>query len=223
MQQTWPSILCLKEAMAALRSLLCALAVMLVGGPASALDLQGLFGPNMPNDFYAGVGLNKTHHTGYVPGTRFHPEVWVPGAKVFGGWRIFDRARLETAYHYLGTSTFEEGFPGLRTSERSHAVSETLLLYTPPVQELTGLPTFIPLRVFGRVGGAYKFIHQQSVFGNFDESGVSYHLGFGLEWELSPVAFARIEYEYISKIVTGTDRVVDVQHTPISAVFGVRF
>jgi hypothetical protein len=208
--------------MAALRSILCALAVIFVGAPAQALDLRDLFGPNMPNDFYAGIGLNYVHHAGYVPGTPFNPEAWVPAAKVFGGWRILDRARLETSYHYLGTSTFSEGLP-LNTSERSHAVSETLLLFTPPVQELIGIPTFVPLRVFGRGGGAYKFIHQESVFCTFNESGVSYHLGFGLEWDLGQAAFVRFEYEYIFKIITGTDRVVDVQHTPISAVFGVRF
>jgi opacity protein-like surface antigen len=209
--------------MAAIRSILCALVVLLAGGPAAALDLRDLFGPNMPNDFYAGLGLNYTHHTGYIPGTQFNSELWVPAAKVFGGWRIFDRARLETAYYYLGTSRFSEGVP-VDTREQSFAVSETLMLYTPPLQELTGFPTLIPVRLFGRAGGAYKFIHQQSPFGgSFDESGVSYHLGFGFEWELSSVAFARFEYEYISKIITGTDRVVDVQHTPISVVFGVRF
>jgi opacity protein-like surface antigen len=209
--------------MAALRFILTTLAIVLAGGPASALDLRDLFGPNMPNDFYAGLGLNDVHHTGYVPGTRFHSEIWVPGAKVFVGWRVFDRMRFETAYHYLGTSHFDEGFAPLQTHERSYALSETILLYTPPVQELTGIPTFIPLRVFGRVGGAYKFIHQESPFGTDNESGVSYHLGFGFEWELGASAFMRAEYEYISKIITDTNRVVDVQHTPISATFGVRF
>jgi OmpA-like transmembrane domain len=208
--------------MAAIRSILCALAILLAGGPAAAVDLRDLFGPNMPNDFYAGLGLNYTHHTGYIPDTRFNSEKWVPAAKVFGGWRIFDRARLETAYHYLGTSTFEAGLL-LPVSERSYALSETLLLYTPPIQELTGLPTFVPMRLFGRAGGAYKFIHQESLLGTRNESGLSYHLGFGFEWELGPYAFVRAEYEYISKIVTGTDRVVDVQHTPISGTFGVRF
>jgi hypothetical protein len=216
-------ILCLKEAMVAIRSILCALVVLLAGGPAAAMDLRWLFGPNMPNDFYAGVGLNYTHHTGYLPGTTANAEEWVPAAKVFGGWRIYDRARLETAFHYHGTTEIATAFP-LPTSERSYSVSETLLLYTPPVQELIGLPTFVPLRVFGRVGGAYKFIHQQTPgLGEVNESGLSYHLGFGLEWELGPTGFVRFEYEYISKVVTGTDRVVDVQHTPISAVFGARF
>jgi hypothetical protein len=47
-----------------------------------------------------------------------------------------------------------------------------------------------PLRIFGRVGGAYKFIHHQSPFGNFDESVISYHLGFGVEIDFTKSIFS---------------------------------
>jgi opacity protein-like surface antigen len=218
-----------------IRSVLCAWVLLLAGQPLLAyaqtttpvydpndpMDFRRLLARELPHQFYAGVGINMTHHTGYVPNTRFNAERWEAAGKVFGGWLLTDQVRLEGTYYYLSKTRFDEGAPTL-SSEQSHAVGGAILVYTPELR-VWGVPTLLPTRMFGRVGAAYKWIDHQSVFGNFDESGVSYNLGGGVEIDITSQLFFRFEYEYISKIISGTNRAIDVQHTPISGVLGLRF
>ena len=218
-----------------IRSVLCALVLLLVGQPLLAnaqtatpvydpndpMDWRRLLARELPHQFYVGIGGNMVHHTGYVPNTKFHAERWEAAGKVFGGMLLTDQMRLEGGYYFLSKTHFDEGAPLLST-EQSHAVGASFLIYTPELRTW-GVPTLLPTRMFGRVGAAYKWIDHQSVFGNFEESGVSYLLGGGVEIDLASQLFFRFEYEYISKIITGTNRAIDVQHTPISGVLGMRF
>jgi opacity protein-like surface antigen len=185
------------------------------------LDWRNLLAKELPHTFYAGAGGGFVHHTGYVPTTRLATERWVAGGKAFAGILWTDQIRFETGYYYLGRSQFFDGSPVFAT-EQSHAVTAASLIYTP---ELTrwGVPTALPTRMFARIGGAYKWINHQSGFGTFDEGGLSYLVGGGLEVDLSQRVFFRFEYEYISKIVSGTTRAVDVQHTPLTLTLGGRF
>ena len=189
--------------------------------PNDTLDLRRLLARELPHEFYVGIGGNMVHHTGYVPNTQFHAERWEAAGKVFAGKLLTDQMRIEAGYYFLSKTHFDEGVP-LLSSEQSHAVGGSFLIYTPELRTW-GVPTLLPTRMFGRVGAAYKWIDHQSVFGNFEECGVSYLLGGGVEIDLGPQAFFRFEYEYISKIISGTNRAIDVQHTPISGVLGLRF
>jgi hypothetical protein len=212
-----------------MRSVLGALAFLLTCQSAFAydpndpMDWRRLLARELPHQFYAGVGINMTHHTGYVPipGTNFNAERWEAAGKLFAGRLLTDQVRLEGGYYYLGKTRFNEGAP-LLSSEQSHAVAGSLLIYTPELR-VWGVPTLLPTRMFARFGGAYKWIDHQGSFGNFEESGVSYQLGGGVEIDVTSQLFFRFEYEYISKIISGTNRAIDVQHTPISGVLGLRF
>jgi opacity protein-like surface antigen len=203
------------------RRVVWTLLLALWGQPALAFDLNILREPQTARVFYFGVGANDVHHTGYVPGTRWSEEIWRPGGKVLVGWRPFGTIGLEGAYYYLGQGSFTEG-AAVRSTESSHALSGSLLAYTPALSMWSMLDSW-PTRLFARVGTAAKFIHHRGPFGALDEAGISYQLGFGIEVDLTSSVFVRVEYEYISKIIGGTDRVINVQHTPISAVMGVRF
>jgi hypothetical protein len=105
--------------------------------PASVAVAQTRSGPvdvtlASPYRFYVGGGVNFVHHTGYMPYSTFNSEEWVPGTKVFGGYKITDWLLVEGAWHYLGTARFFES-PGVRARETANSLSATLLYYSPPV------------------------------------------------------------------------------------------
>lgn len=168
---------------------------------------------------YVGGGASWTHHTGYDPDRPVHLEQWVPGAKAFGGIEITRWAAAEFGYYYLSSAPFRSNLPAGASGgdETSHAFSATALIFTD--QWSTPLAG---LRLFSRWGAAYKQICDDNGASLVQrESGFAYQLGGGLEMAFGPTWFARVEYEYISKI--GADRAVNVQHTPISFVIGARF
>jgi hypothetical protein len=169
--------------------------------------------------YYVGVGAGPVHHTGYVPGTFDMTEQWKYGGKVYAGAKVVEWARVEVAYFYLGKAAFPEN--GIDSTERSHAAAASVVACCIWLQRWVYSPW--PIGVFGRAGGAYKFINHRSAVGTFNEGGVSYLLGFGVEVDFTPAVFMRAEYEYISKIVSGTNRAIDVQHTPITLGLGLRF
>jgi opacity protein-like surface antigen len=169
--------------------------------------------------YYVGVSAGPVHHTGYVPGTASYVEDWVYGGKAFAGAKIVEWARIEVAYFYLGKSSFLEGTTA--STERSHAAAASVVVCCVWLQRWVYSPW--PIGVFGRAGGAYKFIDHRSAVGTFNEGGVSYLLGFGVEVDFTPAVFMRAEYEYISKVISGTNRAIDVQHTPITLGLGLRF
>jgi opacity protein-like surface antigen len=211
----------------------CAIVSLMVavglGGRAQAIDLETFF---HPPDFtlqfspYAGVGVGKIHHTGYDPdriigGSRIHLEQWEWGGKALAGAQILKWASVETAFHYLNSSPFI-GPPGNRPGsvpgrETSQAIAFSFLAFTKPL-----FPPWIPLKLFGRLGGAYKWISDDNGLGVIQrESGFAFLIGGGAEVEFGPHWFARFEYEYLSKI--GTSRAVNVQHTPLTLSVGARF
>jgi opacity protein-like surface antigen len=171
--------------------------------------------------FYIGAGANIVHHTGYVPGTKSSDEKWVAGGKAFGGVNVFQWAKVEVAYFYLSKSRFMVTPFTTTSSEQSNAAAATVIVCCVWVHQWVNSP--FKTGLFGRVGGAYKWINYRSPVATFDEGGVSYVLGFGAEIDVTSWAFLRFEYEYISKIISGTKNAVDVQHTPISASLGMRF
>jgi opacity protein-like surface antigen len=171
--------------------------------------------------YYIGGGGNIVHHTGYVPDTKSNSEKWVLGGKAFAGVKVFEWAKVEVAYFYLSQSSFIVNPFTTNSAERSHAAAATVIVCCVWLHQWVNSP--FPTGVFGRVGGAYKWINYRSPIATFDEGGVSYVLGFGAEVDVTSWAFFRVEYEYISKVIGGTKNVVDVQHTPISASLGLRF
>jgi hypothetical protein len=203
-----------------MRAVLCVLAVLCATQSATALELLDIIGPFMSQPYYVGGGAGVVHHTGYVPDTVIQAEKWEPGGKVVAGWRPLDRVAVEASVHHFGKTSFDERAAVL-SIEQSYGIMGALLLYTPTLPAEFHLPR--PLRLFGRFGGAVKFIDHDSAFGRFNESGVSYVIGFGLESEIARSVFFRLEYEYVSKIISDTGRAIDVQHTPITASLGVRF
>ncbi len=191
--------------------------------------------------WYAGVGVDGVHHTGFVPNSNnvYNMQKYEPGAKGFVGYRINDIFAVELGLDYLGATSFYEGFPALST-ERSYAVTGSVLVYSPPVSQWL-MPTLVPVRLYARGGLAYKNIHQDAADGTFDEGILSFVIGGGGEFNITPRWFMRVEYEFISTAVGGpsepfpalndlfiadfggTHRVVNAMHTEIGVSAGVRF
>jgi len=210
--------------------------------PAPALADQFL-SPMPVYNWYFGAGAQEVHHTGFVPNKPwYNMEKYEPGAKAYVGYRFNDIISAELGFDYLGSNTFDEGFPTLST-ERSFAITGTALFFTPPMSQWPiPIPTWgIPVRAFARGGLAYKNIHQTAFDGTFDEGILSFVVGAGAEFEFSPRWFVRAEYEFISTAVGGpcqpftalnglftarfggTQRVVNAMHTELAVSAGMRF
>jgi opacity protein-like surface antigen len=172
---------------------------------------------------YVGAGASWTHHTGYERDRpAVHLEQWEPSGKAFAGVWYAKRAAVEAAYHFLNSSPFRSVAGGrMPGKETSDAVAVSLLMFTPPLFANWLSSNEYVLRLYARGGGAYKWISDDNGAGLIQrESGLSYLIGGGAQLEIGQSWFARIEYEYISKV--GTERAVDVQHTPISISIGYR-
>ena len=189
--------------------------------------------------FYLGGAFNHTHHTGYVPLTqaRWNAEEYALGFKVFGGYRFTDNVRVETAYHYLGKIDFQEGFP-IDSTEQSWALSASAVFMTPEISQFIGRQTFVPTYFFLRFGLAYKHIHHVAAVGTFDEGVLSGNFGGGFEFRPYHNLFFRMEYEFLSTAIGGpsqpvpaldslsivhfggTQRAINVMHTPLALTIG---
>jgi opacity protein-like surface antigen len=187
--------------------------------------------------FYIGGALNDTHHTGYVPLSQNSAEQYALGFKVFGGYRFTDNIRFEAAYHYLGKIQFEEDSP-IESTEQSWAVSGSAVLMTPELSRWVG-PGYVPTYIFLRFGLAYKNINHVSAVGTFNEGVLSGVLGGGFEFRPTNNLFMRMEYEFISTAIGGpnrpvpalnslfitsfggTQRAINVMHTPLALTLGV--
>lgn len=217
---------------------------LFMAAPAGA---DPLLSPRPVYDWYVGGGVFMNHHTGFVPNTnqQFNVEKYEPGGKVFVGWQ-FDRDwAAELSVDYFGsTSFFEKGFATMST-ERSFAVTGTVLWFTPPVAEWMPFADRIwmpaPVRLFARGGLAYKNIHQEAQDGTFDEGVLSFVVGGGAQFDIDPRWFMRVEYFFVSSALNGpsqpfsalnglftanlggTARVVNVMNTEIAVSGGFRF
>jgi hypothetical protein len=195
--------------------------------------------------FYVGGSLSWVHHTGYIPNkttTTFGPnsiEAYVFGGKLLAGYRFNRSLQFEVGLHHLGNATFLEGFPtGAATSqERSYAFSGSVLYNFPSLADLFGR-AFAPAHLFLRGGLAYKNIHHTTPFGSAEEGVLSLVLGTGVEVQIDPRWFARVEVEHLSTAIGGptmstpwlkglvsvdlggTNRVVNVMHTQIMFTLG---
>ena len=220
------------------------IAALFIAAPASADPL--LTSPVPVYDWYVGAGVYMDHHTGFVPNTNniYNVEKYEPGGKAFVGYHINDTFSAELSVDYFGSTSFYEGFPN-QSTERSFAVTGTVLAFTPPVSEWMPWADKIwmpvPVRLFARGGLAYKNIHQQADDGTFDEGILSFVVGGGAEFEISPRWFARFEYEFVSTALNGpsepftalnglftahlggTARVVNVMNTELALSAGYRF
>lgn len=205
-----------------------------------------LLSPVPVYDWYFGAGVMPVHHTGFVPNTnsKYNIETYGPGGKVFVGYRINDVFSTELGFDYFGSVSFNEGFPTMST-ERSFALTGTVLVFSPPVSEWMPFADQIwmsaPVRLFARGGFAYKHIHQEAFNGTFNEGILSFVLGGGAQFDIDPRWFMRIEYEFVSPALNGpsqpfsalnglftaslggTSRVVNVMHTEIAISGGMRF
>jgi hypothetical protein len=197
---------------------------------ALALDLDLFHPPDMGLQFrpYAGIGISRLHHTGFDADrlVNFHPvqvEQWELGGKAFMGAQILKWAAIEGAFHYLGSSPYLGASPTAPAiirvpgQERSQAVAVSFLAFTKPITHF-----WIPLKLYARVGGAYKHTSDDNGAGLVQrEGGLAYLVGGGMEFMLGPNLFARVEYEYLSK--SGSSRAINAQHTPISFSLGAYY
>jgi opacity protein-like surface antigen len=190
--------------------------------------------------FYAGGAFNWVHHTGYVPNspTQADTAEYSIGGKAFGGLRLNPSLSVEAAYHYLGEVQVE-GLPVV-THERSHAVSGSFVFMTPALPQFLGT-NFTSWHIMARLGLAYKRITQTSVLETASEGVLSGVIGAGAEFRITPHVFTRIEYEFISTAIGGptqsapalnssfkasfggTNRVINVMHTPLALTVGIYF
>lgn len=207
----------------------------LLAGPASAQTDDASF-----NRFYVGGAFNWVHHTGYVPNspTQADTAQYSIGGKAFGGLRLNSSFSVEAAYHYLGEVQVE-GLPVV-THERSQAVSGSLVYMTPPLPQFLGT-NFASWHLMARGGLAYKRITQTSALEAVSEGILSGVIGAGAEFRITPQIFTRLEYEFISTAIGGptqsapalnssfkanfggTNRVINVMHTPLALTVGIYF
>jgi opacity protein-like surface antigen len=179
----------------------------------------------------------------------FNVQQYGMGGKVYAGYEVYDWLRLEGAFHYLGSANFlsaffPPGLPGVRAlsvnTETSYALAGSVVFVSPPLSRWS-IPTYVPTFMLFRVGVAGKDINQTGNAGSFEERTLAGVLGTGFEFRLTPNWFARLEYEYLSTAIGGprmsvsefrglfhanfggTQNVVNVMHTPLSASIGYRF
>jgi hypothetical protein len=190
--------------------------------------------------YYVGAAVNWVHHTGYVPATsrwNYGAERYSFGGKVFGGYRFTETISFEGAYHDLGKVSFHEGLPTL-SDERSYAVSGSAVFLLPALSTWVG-PTNLPIHGFLRLGLAYKDITHLSPVATFHEGVLSGVLGAGLELRPTSNVFVRLEYEFLSTAIGGpsrpvpifnsltavnlggTQRAINVMHTPLALTLGI--
>jgi opacity protein-like surface antigen len=187
--------------------------------------------------YYVGAAANWVHHTGYVPESDWSAERYDFGGKLFGGYRFNETVSFEVAYHYLGKVSFFEGSPIL-SEEQSYALSGSAVFLSPALSTWAG-PTNFPIHGFLRLGLAYKDIKHVSVAGSFHEGVLSGVLGAGLELRLTSNVFVRLEYEFLSSAIGGpsrpvpilnslttvsfggTQRAINVMHTPLALTLGI--
>ncbi len=213
--------------------------------PIARTAAQSIDPAPLPNDvpifyrFYAGGALNWVHHSGYAPNslTQADTQQYALGGKAFGGVRINPSWQFEVSYYYLGKAEVA-GLP-LTTDEHSYAVSGSVLYLSPPLQEfVAGIASW---HLLVRLGMAHKWIVQTSDAGTLKEGTLAAVLGLGVEFRITPQVFARVEYEYLSTAIGGprqsvpgfkgllhvdlggTERVVNVMHTPLAFTLGVNF
>jgi opacity protein-like surface antigen len=208
-----------------MRWLTVPLAMVLLGQPASAAEVSDFLSIDQ-SDWtilmrpYVGVGGSYIHHTGYDRDTTFSAEQWEIGGKAFAGFAVTPALNVEVAYHYLNKTPLKPELFG--ATEQSYAVAGSLMLFTKRFR----LPWEGGFhRWFVRGGAAYKHITEDNILNPGPsrqvEDGVAAVIGGGVEIEFTNSLFGRVEYEYISKV--GTERAINVQHTPISASLGLRF
>lgn len=198
-------------------------AALLFGQPAAAAEVRDFLSIDQ-SDWtillrpYVGGGGSYIHHTGYDRDTPFYAEQWEVGGKAFAGLAVTPALNIEVAYHFLNKTPLRpDVLPG---TEESYAVAGSLMLFT----KRFALPWEGGFhRWFVRGGAAYKHITDDNVLnpGRQTEGGMGAVAGGGVEIEFNRYLFGRVEYEYLSKI--GTERAINVQHTPISASLGIRF
>jgi opacity protein-like surface antigen len=225
-------------------SVVAGIAALFMAAPASANSL--LTSPVPVYNWYFGAGIMAVHHTGFVPNTdnQYNVEKYEPGGKAYIGYRINNTFSAELGFDYFGSTSFNEGFPTMST-ERSFAVTGTVLVFSPPMSEwMPGADrmwTSVPVRLFARGGFAYKNIHQDAFDGTFEEGILSFVIGGGAQIEIDPRWFMRVEYEFVSSAVGGpsqpftalnglftadfggTNRVVNAMHTEVAVSGGFRF
>lgn len=169
---------------------------------------------------YVGIGGATIHHTGYDPDTPLSAEEWEFGGKAFGGFMVMPALNIEVTYYYLNEAPLKS--ETVDATEKSHAVAGTLMLFSKRFR-LPWKGGFH--RWFARGGAAYKHITEHNTLNpgpvRETEDGVAAVIGGGIEIEFNNYLFGRVEYEYLSKV--GTNRAINVQHTPISTSLGIRF
>jgi hypothetical protein len=196
--------------------------------------------PVLWSRYYVGAAANWVHHTGYVPDSgrlNWAAERYSLGGKVFGGYRFTETVSFEAAYHYLGKVSFFEGSPIL-SEERSYAVSGSAVFLSPALSRWDG-QTNLPIHAFLRLGLAYKDITHLAAVGTFHEGVLSGVLGAGFELRPTSNVFVRLEYEFLSTAIGGpsrpvpifnsltvvniggTQRVINVMHTPLALTVGI--
>jgi hypothetical protein len=169
---------------------------------------------------YVGGGGSYIHHTGYDPNTFLSAEQWEIGGKAFAGFMVTPALNVEVAYHFLNKTPLKPEI--VAATEESYAIAGSVMLFTKRFR----LPWEGGFhRWFVRGGAAYKHITEDNILNpgpvRETEDGVAAVVGAGVEIEFNNFLFGRVEYEYISKV--GTDKAINVQHTPISASLGIRF
>ena len=210
-----------------MRWLLGLLLAVLVGQPAHAWDwgswTHQLFNIDWTPALrpYVGGAYSSIHHTGHDRNSRLEAERWINGGKVFAGMELTRRLSVEFAYHHLGQAPLVPSVLAPGANERAYAFAASTVWFTPPI-EIWMVPSH---RWYARFGAAYKHITEDNrglvVPAISSEDGFGYLIGGGVEFEFTQNFFARFEYEYLSKI--GTSRVINTQHTPLSASLGIKF
>lgn len=200
---------------------LLATASFLVAAPtlASAGAFDRLLSPWSLSSPYIGGGYVLTHHTGYTPTPPGEVKNWNFGGKAFAGLRLNGMFSTELTYMHLGRSTLET--PDGKESAYAVVLS---VIASQPLSELPWLdaPVFQNVGFFVKAGPAFRRVKQRIAGApDISDQRLTYAIGAGLQYDFAEGLFLRGEYEYLGKL--RSDRIINVQHTPLSVSVGFRF
>ena len=133
--------------------------------------------------------------------------------KVFGGYKFNKYVGAEGALVYLGTANADGTFLGVPTTADAYAGGlELAATGTIPVTDEFG--------ILGKLGGLFWGVHSETGLGfDRDDSGVSFAMGAGMKYDITPNVGIRVEWERFWQVGNSTIGESDIDMFTIGGLY----